>query len=58
MIVPLINQKDEIIGTLQQVNRRNGTGDIAAFSSEIVSYIEALFSDAAVASDNRRLLKA
>jgi HD-GYP domain-containing protein (c-di-GMP phosphodiesterase class II) len=58
LVVPLINQKDEIIGTLQLVNPRNDAGDVSVFKSEIVSYIEALSSDAAVALDNRRLLKA
>jgi HD-GYP domain-containing protein (c-di-GMP phosphodiesterase class II) len=58
LIVPLINQKDEIIGALQLVNPRKRAGDVAVFNSEIVSYIEALSSDAAVALDNRRLLKA
>jgi HD-GYP domain-containing protein (c-di-GMP phosphodiesterase class II) len=58
LIVPLVNQKGEIIGTLQLVNPRKSTGEVAAFSAEIVSYIEALSSGAAVALDNRRLLKA
>jgi HD-GYP domain-containing protein (c-di-GMP phosphodiesterase class II)/HAMP domain-containing protein len=58
LIVPLINQKDEIIGTLQLVNPRNADEKVIGFRSEIVSYIEALSSDAAVALDNRRLLKA
>jgi HD-GYP domain-containing protein (c-di-GMP phosphodiesterase class II) len=58
LIVPLVTQKGEFIGTLQLVNPRKSTGEVAVFSSEIVSYIEALSSDAAVALDNRRLLKA
>ena len=58
LIVPLINQKDEIIGTLQLVDPQKNTAAMPAFSSDIVSYIKALSSDAAVALDNRRLLKA
>ena len=51
--VPLQNQADEVIGVLQLVSRRPG-----GFRPEIVPYIEALSSDAAVALDIRRLLKA
>lgn len=58
LIVPLVNQKKEIVGTLQLVNPRKKTDGMQAFSSDIVSYIKALSSDAAVALDNRRLLKA
>jgi HD-GYP domain-containing protein (c-di-GMP phosphodiesterase class II) len=58
LIVPLVNQKDETIGALQLVNPQNGPGDDPGFSPEIVSYIKALSSDAAVALDNRRLLQA
>jgi HD-GYP domain-containing protein (c-di-GMP phosphodiesterase class II)/HAMP domain-containing protein len=58
LIVPLINQKQETIGALQLVNPQSGSGDAPAFSPEIVSYIKALSSDAAVALDNRRLMQA
>jgi HD-GYP domain-containing protein (c-di-GMP phosphodiesterase class II) len=54
--VPLRNQLDEVIGILQLVSSRGGDG--SGFSPEIVPYIEALSSDAAVALDIRRLLKA
>ena len=56
--VPLRNQLDEVIGVLQLVNARGPDGSITGFRPEIVSYIEALSSDAAVALDIRRLLKA
>jgi HD-GYP domain-containing protein (c-di-GMP phosphodiesterase class II) len=56
--VPLRNQLDEVIGILQLVSSRGGNGDGSGFSPEIVPYIEALSSDAAVALDIRRLLKA
>jgi HD-GYP domain-containing protein (c-di-GMP phosphodiesterase class II) len=55
--VPLKNQLDEVIGVLQLVNARTKDGTFTTFSSEIVPYIEALSSDAAVALDIRRLLK-
>ncbi|WP_054696051.1 HD domain-containing phosphohydrolase [Desulfosarcina cetonica] len=58
LIVPLINQKDEIIGTLQLVNPQPGSATPPISSPDIVSYIQALSSDAAVALDNRRLLRA
>ncbi len=51
--VPLQNQSGEIIGVLQLVSGQPG-----GFRPEIVPYIEALSSDAAVALDIRRLLKA
>ncbi len=58
LIVPLTNQKKEIVGCLILVNpKKNQAGRRQTFSSDIVSYIKALSSDAAVALDNRRLLK-
>ncbi len=56
--VPLRNQLDETIGVLQLVNARDPNDQITGFRPEIVPYIEALSSDAAVALDIRRLLKA
>jgi HD-GYP domain-containing protein (c-di-GMP phosphodiesterase class II) len=56
--VPLRNQLDETIGVLQLVNARGADSEIVGFRPEIVPYIEALSSDAAVALDIRRLLKA
>jgi HD-GYP domain-containing protein (c-di-GMP phosphodiesterase class II) len=58
MSVPLKNPQDEIIGVLQLVNARGRQGNVVPFRDEIVPYIEALSSSAAIALDNRRLLKA
>ena len=57
--VPLQNQADEAIGVLQLVRgRESGAPGTTGFRPEMVSYIEALAADAAVALDIRRLLKA
>jgi len=58
MSVPLADQKGELVGLLQLVNARDPSGTIAGFDPEIVPFVEALSSDAAVALDLRRLLKA
>lgn len=59
LALPLINQQDEIIGVLELINaRRPVTDELIGFSPEIISYVEALSSSAAIALDNRRLLKA
>jgi hypothetical protein len=58
LIVPLVDQKETIIGTLLLIHPQNGSPEGPAFSAEIVSYIKALSSDAAVALDYRRLLQA
>ncbi len=55
---PLRTHEGEVIGVLQLVNARGPGGDLRPFSDETIPYIEALCSDAAVALDNRRLLKA
>jgi len=55
--VPLINQKNESIGLIQLTKAARQDGSSGAFNPTILSYIEALSSDAAVALDNRRLLK-
>jgi HD-GYP domain-containing protein (c-di-GMP phosphodiesterase class II) len=57
--LPLRNRQDEIIGALELVNARSKVDDhIIEFKPEIVSYVQALSSQAAIALDNRRLLKA
>ena len=56
--VPLMNQVDEIIGVLQLVRAADEHDQPIGFRTEIEPYIEALASDAAVALDIRRLLKA
>ena len=54
LCAPLRNPQDEIIGVLQLVDAHGTTG----FRDETVPFIEALSSSAAIALDNRRLLKA
>ena len=56
--MPLTDQKGELVGLLQLINARSTDGSIRGFDPEVVPYIEALSSDAAVALDLRRLLKA
>jgi len=56
--VPLRNQQDEVIGVLQLVNARVADGEAPGFRDEAIPYMEALSANAAVALDNRRLLKA
>ena len=56
--VPLRNQLDEVIGVLQIVRSAGTKSSQMEFRPEIVPYIEALSSDAAVALDIRALLKA
>ncbi len=59
LAMPLRNRKNEIIGVLELINARNEDGDTrSGFAPEVVSYLEALSSQAAIALDNRRLLKA
>jgi HD-GYP domain-containing protein (c-di-GMP phosphodiesterase class II) len=58
MSVPLADQKGDLVGLMQLVNARDASGTIAAFDPEVVPFVEALSSDAAVALDLRRLLKA
>jgi HD-GYP domain-containing protein (c-di-GMP phosphodiesterase class II) len=55
---PLRTHEGEVIGVLQLVNARGTDGGLRPFTDETIPYIEALCSDAAVALDNRRLLKA
>ena len=56
--VPLMDQKRDLVGLMQLVNARSAAGDIGPFDPEVVSFVEALSSDAAVALDLRRLIKA
>jgi len=55
--VPLRTQQGDVIGVLQLV-KSTELGRSASFAEETVPYTEALSSNAAVALDNRRLLKA
>jgi HD-GYP domain-containing protein (c-di-GMP phosphodiesterase class II) len=56
--VPLADQKGEVVGLLQLVNARSASGEPEGFDPDVVPFIEALSSDAAVTLDLRRLLKA
>ncbi|MCU0305512.1 MAG: GAF domain-containing protein [Thermoanaerobaculales bacterium] len=56
--VPLADQKGELVGLMQLVNARDAGGGIDVFDPEVVPFVEALSSDAAVALDLRRLIKA
>ena len=58
MSVPLADQKGDLVGLMQLVNARDPSGAIGGFDPEVVPFVEALSSDAAVALDLRRLLKA
>ncbi|RDH87097.1 MAG: hypothetical protein DIZ78_06315 [endosymbiont of Escarpia spicata] len=58
LALPLINQRSEIIGVLELINARQPTTDeLIGFSPAVISFVEALSSSAAIALDNRRLLK-
>jgi HD-GYP domain-containing protein (c-di-GMP phosphodiesterase class II)/HAMP domain-containing protein len=58
MSVPLADQKGDLVGLMQLVNARDPADQTRAFDPEIVPFVEALSSDAAVALDLRRLIKA
>jgi HD-GYP domain-containing protein (c-di-GMP phosphodiesterase class II) len=59
LCIPLLNRHSEVIGVLHLVNARDGaSGAIVPFSSHRISYVEALSSNAALALDNNRLLRA
>jgi len=59
LCIPLLNRHSEVIGALHLVNARDGaSGAIVPFSSHRISYVEALSSNAALALDNNRLLRA
>jgi len=57
--LPLRNRKGELIGLLELVNTRAPKSDaITGFSPDMVSYVSAISSQAAITLDNQRLLKA
>jgi HD-GYP domain-containing protein (c-di-GMP phosphodiesterase class II)/HAMP domain-containing protein len=56
--LPLRNRKGELIGLLELVNARDPASKGATgFSPEMVSYVSAISSQAAITLDNQRLLK-
>jgi len=57
--LPLRNRKGELIGLLELVNSRSpGTDAVTGFGPDMVSYVSAVSSQAAITLDNQRLLKA
>ena len=59
LLIPLLNRQDEVIGLLHLVNARDeGNGEITVFSEEKIAYVKALASNAALALDNNRLIRA
>ncbi len=59
LVIPLLNRQDEVIGLLHLVNARDeSSGEIIGFSEDKTAYVEALASNAALALDNNRLIRA
>lgn len=59
LLIPLLNRSQEVLGVLTLVNcRDSSSGELVSFSKPRVSYVEALSSNAALALDNNRLIKA
>ncbi len=59
LMIPLLNRQKEVIGILHLVNARDSaSGDIIAFPEHKISYVQALSSNAALALDNNRLIRA
>ncbi len=59
LTVPLKPRDGEVIGVVQLINAQDPkTGEVIAFHKEIVSFVEALASQAAIALDNQHLLQA
>jgi HD-GYP domain-containing protein (c-di-GMP phosphodiesterase class II)/HAMP domain-containing protein len=59
LIIPLLNRQDEVIGLLHLVNARDeSSGAIIGFSEDKTAYVKALASNAALALDNNRLIRA
>lgn len=59
LTVPLSPREGEVIGVLQLMNALDpGSGHIIPFAAELVSFVEALAAQSAVALENLRLLEA
>lgn len=57
--VPLAPRQGEVIGVLQFMNALDPlTGEVVAFSPQVLSYVSALASQAAIALDNHNLIDA
>jgi len=57
LTVPLKDHEDELLGVLQLINARTGTGRPMPFSEERQQLVESLASQAAVALTNRKLIQ-
>jgi len=58
LTVPLKNHENDVIGVLQLINARDKKGKVISFGPQVQPMIEAMASQAAVASDNQALLEA
>ena len=59
LALPLLNRQLDVIGVLQLVNARQpGTNRIIGFAEAYEAYVNALASNAALALDNNRLIRA
>ncbi|MCK5071424.1 MAG: GAF domain-containing protein, partial [Desulfocapsa sp.] len=58
LLIPLLNRQDEVIGLLHLVNARDENNEATDFSEDKVAYVKALASNAALALDNNRLIRA
>lgn len=59
LTVPLRPRGKDVIGVLQLLNAQDAeTGEIIPFDQEVVSFVEALAAQAAVALDNQNLIEA
>jgi len=59
LVIPLLNRQEEVIGLLHLVNARAaGGGEVIPFPEHKISYVKALSSNAALALDNNRLIRA
>jgi len=58
LTVPMSNTDQEVIGVLQLINARDRDGKTIAFSHELQPIIESLTSQAAVALENQKLIRA
>ena len=57
LTVPLKNHGAVVIGVLQLINAKDGSGDVVPFHDSIVPMVSALASQAAVSIDNRMLIE-
>jgi HD-GYP domain-containing protein (c-di-GMP phosphodiesterase class II) len=57
LTVPLKNTRGQCFGVLQLINARDAAGNVIAFEPSVEPLIGALASQAAVATENRRLLR-